>query len=138
MFNSVVIATDIDAGPDRAIPVGTALAHRGRLLVEVLTVVSEPGGPVDDARRRHAMADGVGDALCVVHGDDIAAAIVDQVRDREGALLVMTTSWAGGPSHWYSTTQTARAAITATSARRPRRPSGLLNRARSLVSAPAR
>ena len=54
MFNSVVIATDIDAGSDRAIPVGTALARRGRLPVEVLTVVSEPSDPVDDARRRHA------------------------------------------------------------------------------------
>ena len=95
MFNSVVIATDIDAGPDRAIPVGTALARRGRLSVEVLTVVSEPSDPVDDSRRRHAMADGVGDALRVVHGDDIAAAIVDQVRDRDGALLVMSTSATG-------------------------------------------
>ena len=41
------------------------------------------------------MADGVGGALRVVHGDDIAAAIVDQIRDRDGALLVMTTSATG-------------------------------------------
>ena len=95
MFNSVVIATDIDAGSDRAIPVGTELARRGRLPVEVLTVVSEPSAPVDDTRRRRAQADGVGDALRVVHGDDIAAAIVDQVRDRDGALLVMSTSATG-------------------------------------------
>ena len=54
MFNSVVIATDIDAGSDRAIPVGTELARRGRLPVEVLTVVSEPSAPVDDTRRRRA------------------------------------------------------------------------------------
>ena len=52
MFNSVVIATDIDAGSDRAIPVGTALARRGQLPVEVLTVLSEPSAPVDDSRRR--------------------------------------------------------------------------------------
>ena len=95
MFNSVVIATDIDAGPDRAVPVGTALARRGRLSYEVLSVVSEPGDPVDDARRRDVRAGGVGDALRVVHGADIAAAIVDQVRDRDGALLVMTTSATG-------------------------------------------
>ena len=50
MFNSVVIATDIDAGSDPAIPVGTELARRGRLPVKVLTVVSEPSAPVD----RHA------------------------------------------------------------------------------------
>ena len=31
----------------------------------------------------------------VVHGDDIAAAIVDQVRDRDGALLVMSNSGTG-------------------------------------------
>jgi len=48
VFNSVVIATDIDAGSDRAI---------------------------------------VGDTLRVVHGDDVAGAIVDQLRDREGAPL---------------------------------------------------
>ena len=70
MFNSVVIATDIDAGSDRAIPVGTALAHRGRQPVEVLTVVSEPSARSTIARRRYAMADGVGDTLRVVHGDD--------------------------------------------------------------------
>ena len=70
VFNSVVIATDIDAGSDRAIPVGTELARRGRLPVEVLTVVSEPSAPVDDTRRRRAQADGA--ALRVVHGDDIA------------------------------------------------------------------
>ena len=96
MFNSVVIATDIDAGSDRAIPVGTELARRGQLPVEVLTVVSKPSAPVDDTRRRRAaQADGVGDALRVVHGDDIAAAIVDQVRDRDGVLLVMSTSATG-------------------------------------------
>ena len=93
MFNSVVIATDIDAGSDRAIPVGTELARRGQLPVEVLTVVSEPSAPVDDTRRRRAQADGA--ALRVVHGDDIAAAIVDQVRDRDGVLLVMSTSATG-------------------------------------------
>ncbi len=92
MFNSVVIATDIDTGSDRAIPVGTALARRGQLPVEVLTVLSEPSAPVDDSRRRDVRTDGVGDALRVVVGDDIAAAIIDQVRDRDGVLLVMSTS----------------------------------------------
>ena len=95
MFNSVVIATDIDAGLDRAIPVGMALGRRGRLAVEVLTVASAPEESVQDTRRRQARADGVGDALRVVRGDDIAAAIVDQVRDRDGALLVMSTSATG-------------------------------------------
>ena len=95
MFNSVVIATDIDAGLDRAIPVGMALGRRGRLPVEVLTVVSEPGAPVDHTRRRRAQAGGVGDALRVVHGDDIGAVIVDRVRDRDGVLLVMSTSASG-------------------------------------------
>lgn len=95
MFNSVVIATDIDAGLDRAIPVGMALGRRGRLPVEVLTVASASEDPFEDTRPHQARADGVGDALRVVHGDDIAAAIVDQIRDRDGALLVMSTSATG-------------------------------------------
>jgi nucleotide-binding universal stress UspA family protein len=95
VFTSVVIATDIDAGSDRAIVVGTALAGRGRLPVEVLTVVSEPSAPVDDAWRHHVRALGVGDALRVVHGDDVGAAIAEEVRDRDGVLLVMSTSATG-------------------------------------------
>ncbi len=95
MFNSVVIATDIDAGSDRAIPVGTALAHRGRLPVEVLTVVSEPSARSTMRGDATQWRTGSVTPCVVVHGDDIAAAIVDQLRDRDGALLVMTTSATG-------------------------------------------
>ena len=46
MFNYVVIAADVSAGRDRATPVGTALARRGQLPVEILTI-DPPDGPLD-------------------------------------------------------------------------------------------
>jgi hypothetical protein len=46
VFNSVVLAADVSAGRDRAMPVGTALALRGQLPVEMLTIGS-PDGPPD-------------------------------------------------------------------------------------------
>ena len=95
MFNSVIVATDVDAGADPAIPVGVALASRGRLAIEVLTVVSARGGLDDDERRRRLSAHGLGESLCVVHGDDVARAIVDHVQNRDGALLVMSTRATG-------------------------------------------
>lgn len=71
MFNSVVIAADVSAGPDRAIPVGRALGLRGGLPVEVLTLGSADGR------------------------FDLGAAIVDRLQGRDGALLVMPTSGIG-------------------------------------------
>jgi nucleotide-binding universal stress UspA family protein len=71
VFNSVVIAADVRAGRDRAIPVGTALALRGQLPVEMLTIGS-PDGP-----------------------RDIGAEIVDRLQNRDGALLVMATDGVG-------------------------------------------
>lgn len=71
MFSAVVIAAVPSAGPDRAIPIGTALALRGRLPFEVLTV---------DVPERSF---------------DVGPAIVDYMQNRDGALLVMATSGAG-------------------------------------------
>ena len=71
MFNSVVIAADEGAGPDRAVPIGTALGLRGGLPVEILTI-----GPADEP---------VG----------LGSAIVDRLQGRDGALLVMATSGIG-------------------------------------------
>ena len=71
MFSSLVIAADVGAGRDRAIPVGTALALRGQLLVEVLTIGS-PDGPLE-----------------------IGAEIVVRLQNRDGVLLVMATDGVG-------------------------------------------
>ena len=71
MFKYLVIAADVGAGRDRAIPVGTALARRGQLPVEVLTIGS-PDGPLD-----------------------IGAEIVVRLQHRDGALLVMATDGIG-------------------------------------------
>ena len=71
MFNSVVIAADGSAGRDRATPVGTALARRGQLPVEMLTIGS-PDGRLD-----------------------VGAEIVVRLQHRDGALLVMATDGIG-------------------------------------------
>jgi nucleotide-binding universal stress UspA family protein len=71
VFNSVVIAADVRAGRDRAMPVGTALALRGQLPVEMLTIGS-PDGSLD-----------------------IGAEIVVRLQNRDGALLVMATDGVG-------------------------------------------
>ena len=71
VFNSVVIAADVSAGRDRATPVGTTLALRGQLPVEMLTIGS-PDGPLD-----------------------IGAEIVVRLQNRDGALLVMATDGVG-------------------------------------------
>ena len=71
MFSCVVIATDASVGPDRAIPIGSALALRAQLPVEILTVGASDGGL------------------------DVGAAIVDRLQSRDGALLVMATSGIG-------------------------------------------
>ncbi|MEJ7724363.1 MAG: universal stress protein [Ilumatobacteraceae bacterium] len=92
MFSSVVVAADFDADRVRAIPVGAALAGRGQLPVQVLTVASQNGGSDDLARRRRLSAHGLSDSLCVLPHDDVATAIVDHVHHRQGALLVMATN----------------------------------------------
>jgi len=90
VFNSIVVAADVDAGRVRAIPVGAALASLGQLPVKLLTVVADESGS-DDFALRQMSAHGVSDSLRVVH-HDVATAIVDHVRDRDGVVLVMATN----------------------------------------------
>lgn len=92
MFNSVVIVADVDAGRFRAVPVGMALAQRGQLPVGVLTVAAQRDSSHDHSLRRRASKHGMIDSLCVVHHDDVATAVVDHVRGRDGVLLVMATN----------------------------------------------
>lgn len=95
MFNSLIVATDVEGGPDRAVGVAADLAGRGRLPIEMVTVISPQRDVADFHLRRRMSQPGMGDHLTVIHSDDIATAIVDHVGDRDGALLVMTTSASG-------------------------------------------
>ena len=95
MFNSLIVATDLASAPDRALDVATKLAGLGQLSVEVLTVVPPGANPPHVERRRHASAESTGARLTVAVDENVATAIVEHVRGREGALLVMDTAGAG-------------------------------------------
>jgi nucleotide-binding universal stress UspA family protein len=90
VFNSVVIAADVDGGRVRAVPVGASLADLGRLPVKLLTVVSQASGSDDPALAQMAEL-GVRDVLRVVH-HDVATAIVENARSRQDVVLVMATN----------------------------------------------
>ena len=93
MFNTLIVATDLTAGQDRAIGVAVSLARRNKLPVEVLSVVATGRDPADAEQLRRTSS-GVRRHVTVT-GDDVAAAIVEHVGGRDGALLVMATGGAG-------------------------------------------
>jgi nucleotide-binding universal stress UspA family protein len=99
MFTSIVIALDLGATGDRALPIAGSLARLGGLPVELVTVSSPGLSPDRDVQElgRRAAAHGFEQHECVVLHDDVpAAAILDHLRTRPGALLVMGTK-AKGP-----------------------------------------
>jgi nucleotide-binding universal stress UspA family protein len=78
VFNSIVVALDLGTAADRAAPVAGALARRGGLPIELLTVVP----PTESAGLRSADLDERARALglashrsLVVEGDDPGAVI---------------------------------------------------------------
>ena len=95
MFNTLIVAVDLDAGSDRTVGVASSLARRGRVPLEVLSVVPSwlDSGAVE--RRRQASPRLIRERVTIAVGDDVAAAIVDHVGSRDGALLVMRTAAAG-------------------------------------------
>ena len=93
MFNSLIVATDPTAVQDRAIGVAGGLARRARLPVELVSVISSRHRVAGAGQRRNT-ASGVGRHVTIA-ADDVGAAIVDHLRGRDGALLVMTTGGAG-------------------------------------------
>jgi nucleotide-binding universal stress UspA family protein len=94
-FTSIIVALDLEANGDRALPVARALAERGHIPVELLTV-SSPGVDEDvDAYelRRRTMANNWPEGwYTIAHSNRPAEAIVDHVERRDGALLMMATS----------------------------------------------
>ena len=95
MFTSLVVALDLEATGDRALPVVRALSRLADVAVELVTVSSLRVAEDIDAFElgRRATASGwPGHAYIVLHGDDVARVLVDHVRGRDGSLLVMATS----------------------------------------------
>ncbi len=89
MVNSLIAAVDPDAGTDRAVLAARTLARRTRLPVEVIHVVP-PRSTSTWAYERQIDADS-GEVTTIVPGADVAAAIVELVQHRDGALLVLST-----------------------------------------------
>jgi len=95
MFTSLVVALDLEASGDRALPVVRALARLADVAVDLVTVSSPRVAEDIDAFElgRRATASGwPSHAYCVLHDDDVAQALVDHVQGRHGSLLVMATS----------------------------------------------
>jgi nucleotide-binding universal stress UspA family protein len=84
VFSSVLVAVDLDAAADRAIPVACALARLGGLPIELLTVVP----PGTTRVRREELDERVRPfgvephRSLVVEDDDPGTAIAEQVRGR--------------------------------------------------------
>ena len=95
MFNTLIVAADLDAASDSIVRATAGLARRGRLPLEVLSVVPSWLDSASVERRREASQQVVSGRVTVAVGDDVAASIVDHVGSREGALLVMRTAAAG-------------------------------------------
>ncbi len=94
MFSSVIVAVDLSTAADRALPVAGGLARLGGLPIELLTVVSPGASGVRQAEVDERVRPlGLGPhRTLVVEDDDPSGAIVEHVRGRDGALLVMATT----------------------------------------------
>jgi nucleotide-binding universal stress UspA family protein len=94
-FRAIIVALDLDANGDRALPVARALAQLGDVPVELLTV-SSPNVAEDldiyELRRRAAANGWPEDCCTVVHDNHVARAIADHVEGQDGALLVMAST----------------------------------------------
>jgi nucleotide-binding universal stress UspA family protein len=95
MFKTLVVALDLADDGDRALPVVQALAKRGSVAVDLVTV-SEPGMPTEadvwELERRAVRYGWDRDAWTIVHDVDAAAGLVEHTARRGEALLVMASS----------------------------------------------
>ena len=91
-FTSIVVALDLESGGDHALPVARALAEQSGVPVELLTV-SSPNIDEDidvfeltQRLRENGWRD---DSYLIVHDNHPAQAIVEMMKRRSHALLVM-------------------------------------------------
>jgi nucleotide-binding universal stress UspA family protein len=102
MYKTLVVALDLEADGDRALPIVKALSNAGKVAVDLVTV-SSPGLPsTPDAYELEHRARSNGwdaDAWSVVHDIDVAGGLLQHVARHEDPLLVMATS---GRAPWSS------------------------------------
>jgi nucleotide-binding universal stress UspA family protein len=95
VFSSIVVPLDLTTAGDRALPVARSLAQLGGLPIELLTVAPGRVGNVRDRwdleERVRSFALGPHTSF-VLEREDVGAAIVEHVRCRDGALLVLATT----------------------------------------------
>jgi nucleotide-binding universal stress UspA family protein len=95
VFSSIVVALDLTATGDRAVPVARWLAQLGGLPIELLTVVP---GRVGNGRDRWELEERVRSFALgphtpfVLEREDDGVAIAEHVKCRDGALLVLATT----------------------------------------------
>jgi nucleotide-binding universal stress UspA family protein len=95
MFKTLVVALDLEADGDRALPIVKALSSAGKVAVDLVTVSSPglPSAPDSYELERRAHSHGWGpDAWSVVHDVDVADGLLQHVARRDEPLLVMATS----------------------------------------------
>jgi nucleotide-binding universal stress UspA family protein len=105
VFSSIVVPIDFAGAEDRAVPVAKSLAEFGGLPIELLTVVSRGAGNGFDRweleERVRPLALGPHRSL-VVESEHAGQAIVEHVRCRDGALVVLATSAKGAIDEDYA------------------------------------
>jgi nucleotide-binding universal stress UspA family protein len=95
MFKTLVVALDLEADGDRALPVVRALSRAGAVAVDLVTVASPETPSAADAYEleQRARADGWDcDSWTVVPDVDVARGLLQHAARRDDALVVMTTS----------------------------------------------
>jgi nucleotide-binding universal stress UspA family protein len=102
VYKTLVVALDLEADGDRALPVVKALSSAGKVAVDLVTV-SSPGLPSSpDAHELEHRARRNGwdaDSWSVVHDVDVAGGLLQHVARHDDPLLVMATS---GRTPWSS------------------------------------
>jgi nucleotide-binding universal stress UspA family protein len=109
MFKTLVVALDLEADGDRALPIVKALSSAGKVAVDLVTV-SSPGLPsAPDAYQLEHRAHDNGwgpDSWSIVHDVDVAGGLLQHVARHQDPLIVMATSarppWStvfGGVTH---------------------------------------
>ena len=95
MVRTLVVGLDLEEDGDRSLPVVRALAARGSVDVELVTVTAATVSSAADAfeLERRAIDLGIGpDAWTVIRADDPAAALLQHTASRPGGLLVLATA----------------------------------------------
>ena len=95
MFRTLVVALDLEADGDQALPVVQALSRAGKVVVDLVTV-SSPGLATDsdayELQRRARTHGWDPESWSVVHDVDVARGLVQHAARLEDPLLVMATA----------------------------------------------